>query len=204
MVKSRRVEHAEDTRTALLTSAQELFAEKGYAATHLVEIARHARVTTGALYHHFADKKDLLHAVIATSQQDRIDALVEQFTRLTERGELEDADLWDLIRLGAHAFLNDVDTRLVQLWRVEAPAVLGLQEARRLAEQSYLGVYRVWLERAMDEGLIDPLPVDPLTALLGALMGEAITYLAGAEDFDAARQEVGQVIDRILEGLRAT
>jgi hypothetical protein len=54
----------------------------------------------------------------------------------------------------------------------------------------------------MDEGVIARQPVGPLSqVLLGALI-EAGLVIAGAEDPDAAREEVGASIERLLNGLR--
>jgi len=55
-VNSRRAEHIQDTRAALLRAARELFAEKGYAGAGTEDIVARARLTRGALYHHFRDK----------------------------------------------------------------------------------------------------------------------------------------------------
>jgi AcrR family transcriptional regulator len=58
-----REERAKDTRATLVDRARELFGRRGYAAVGTEEIVRAAGVTRGALYHHFADKRDLFRAV---------------------------------------------------------------------------------------------------------------------------------------------
>jgi TetR/AcrR family transcriptional repressor of mexAB-oprM operon len=58
-------EDAEKTRISILESAETLFLEKGVAHTSLEHIARHAGVTRGAVYWHFANKADLFNAMIS-------------------------------------------------------------------------------------------------------------------------------------------
>ncbi len=55
---------AERTRCAILEAAEALFLEKGVAHTSLEHIARHAGVTRGAVYWHFANKADLFNAML--------------------------------------------------------------------------------------------------------------------------------------------
>jgi len=57
-------EQAEQTRCAILEAAETLFLEKGVAHTSLEHIARHAGVTRGAVYWHFANKADLFNAML--------------------------------------------------------------------------------------------------------------------------------------------
>ncbi len=52
-------EEAEATRKAILDTALVEFAEKGYSATKLQDIAKKAGVTRGAIYWHFENKADL-------------------------------------------------------------------------------------------------------------------------------------------------
>jgi AcrR family transcriptional regulator len=59
-----RAESKERTRQRLLTEAQRLFRERGYAATSLEQVAEAAEVTKGAIYGHFASKEDLLLTAI--------------------------------------------------------------------------------------------------------------------------------------------
>src|ERR1700691_2583888 len=60
---SRREENAQATRTALLAAARRAFAESGFSGADVGAIAAEARVTTGAIYHHFRSKKGLFPAV---------------------------------------------------------------------------------------------------------------------------------------------
>lgn len=58
-------EEAEKTRCAILQAAETLFLEKGVAHTSLEHIARHAGVTRGAVYWHFANKAHLFNAMLS-------------------------------------------------------------------------------------------------------------------------------------------
>src|SRR5688572_20092169 len=49
------------TRERILAAAAALFAERGYRATSMQEIAQRVGITKAALYYHFAAKENLLH-----------------------------------------------------------------------------------------------------------------------------------------------
>jgi AcrR family transcriptional regulator len=54
-----------DTITRILDSAEQLFAEKGFAETSLRMITTRAKVNLAAVNYHFGSKKDLIQAVFA-------------------------------------------------------------------------------------------------------------------------------------------
>jgi AcrR family transcriptional regulator len=58
--RERRLEH---TRSLLVHAAEEVFAEKGFTAASLDDIAHAAGYTKGAIYKHFATKEELFLAV---------------------------------------------------------------------------------------------------------------------------------------------
>jgi hypothetical protein len=58
-----------------------------------------------------------------------------------------------------------------------------------------------WLSRAMEQGQIAAIPIQPLTRLLIPMIAESSLYIARAEDRRAARQAMGQALDRLLGGL---
>jgi len=55
----RRKELGELTRRKILQTAKRLFVEKGYFNTSMRDIAREAKVSTGAVYHHFESKEEI-------------------------------------------------------------------------------------------------------------------------------------------------
>src|SRR5260221_7974126 len=121
-VKPRRAEHAADTRRALVVAARRLMAKHGYAATNLDDVCDRARVTKGALYHHFRNKEDLFVAVLEEVETDFVDAGAAAVDA--------DLDVWDALRASGAAFLEvctRADTRRIV---VEAPAILGWERCR--------------------------------------------------------------------------
>jgi AcrR family transcriptional regulator len=74
------------TRERLISEAQRLFRERGYAATSLEQIAEAAEVTKGAIYGHFSSKEDLLLSVIeAAPKPGWATALNDQSRTVRER-----------------------------------------------------------------------------------------------------------------------
>ncbi|HKE15686.1 MAG TPA: TetR family transcriptional regulator [Kofleriaceae bacterium] len=65
MAPRRTPEKAAATRESLIDAGLDVFSERGYSAAQLEEIAARARVTRGALYHHFGNKAVLYLAVLA-------------------------------------------------------------------------------------------------------------------------------------------
>ena len=57
-------DEAQETRNAILDSAELLFSERGVSRTSLEDIAQSAGVTRGAIYWHFKDKSDLFAAMV--------------------------------------------------------------------------------------------------------------------------------------------
>ena len=62
------------TRDRVLDAAAALVFERGVAGTTLDDLRAAANVSKGQLYHYFADKDDLVHAVIERTIQQVLDA----------------------------------------------------------------------------------------------------------------------------------
>jgi AcrR family transcriptional regulator len=68
---------AEDRPREICAAALEVFAEKGFAAARLEEIARRAGVSKGTLYLYFKDKEDLFRAVVRDTVAPNLETMRE-------------------------------------------------------------------------------------------------------------------------------
>jgi AcrR family transcriptional regulator len=201
MTPTRRDEHVADTRQALVDAARTLFTEQGYAATGTEEIVAAARVTRGALYHHFHDKTDLFRAVMEQIAREVAEHLID--AELSRPAAPSPADAWEEVRDGLRAFLDlcVVTDDFQRIVLVEGPAVLGHEAWDQLVARHGSNLLSEWLSRAVEQGRIAPLPIEPLTRLLIAMISESSLYIARAADRPAARAAMGTVLDRLLNGL---
>ena len=83
---------AERTRRILLEEAERLFAEKGFEATRLEDVAAAVGIRRASIVHHFKDKRELYDAVLADVFSAYRDQLAEIFrTPAPLRERIEDA-----------------------------------------------------------------------------------------------------------------
>jgi AcrR family transcriptional regulator len=191
---SRQIDRSTATRARLVKAARELFAERPYADVGTEEIVRRAHVTRGALYHHFADKRDLFRAVHEQLEAELVESIGRQ---LVESGS---EDPVEGLRTGVRSYLDACeDPSFARVTLIDAPAVLGWAEWRRIDEEHALRLIVLGLEGAMDAGALRRAPVQPFAQLLLATMGEAGLRVANGE---GTRDEVEAALMMLLDGLR--
>jgi AcrR family transcriptional regulator len=191
----RREAEAQATREALIRAALELFTKRGYAGVGTEEIVARAKVTRGALYHHFADKRDLFRAVF-----ERVEG--ELMERIGARMEATD-DPWELMLAGMRSFLDACEEPAVkQIALTDAPSVLGWQEWREIDNRHGLGLTRAALQGAVDAGALRPIAVEPMAHLFVAALSEAAFVIAYSDHPAKARAEVEEALIELIQGLR--
>jgi AcrR family transcriptional regulator len=188
---------SEATRAALIATARGLFAARGYAGVGTEEIVRTAGVTRGALYHHFAGKKELFEAVYEDVERQ----LVEEIAASAISSA---SNPLAALHAGAQAFLDACEDPAVQrIALVDAPSVLGWEQWREIGLRYGFGLVRATVEAAMDAGLIERQPVDALSHLLLGAIDEGAMLIARADDGGTTREQVGATVKRLLEALPA-
>jgi AcrR family transcriptional regulator len=192
--RTRREEYAEATYEALLESAAACFMESGFATTSLDAVAKRARVTKGAIYHHFASKRDLFMAVL--DRQEELSA------RVVERAADEATDPWSAIVAAFDAFLETIADPVYQrLCFVEGPAALGFEEWWACGERYEIGVIRAQLDRVAGAGVLLVEDLDMLAHVLFGAVTAGVLAMARSEDQEPEKERFRTVMLQVMAGL---
>ena len=184
------------TREALVAAGRLLFTERGYSDVGTEEIVKAAGLSRGALYHHFTDKTELFAAVYEAVEAE----VIERIAATISSGDQSDPIA--LLRLGARSWLDVCgEAEVHQIALVDAPAVLGLSRWREISTRYGIGLAEGLLTQAIAVGQVSQQPVTPLAHVLLGALREGALFLANATDSTKARQEVGAVIDRMIQSM---
>lgn len=183
-------EQAEATRATLLAAARKLFARRGYSDVSVDEIVESARVTKGALYHHWDDKQQLFRAVVEQISK----AILERLAAAAAKP----GDGMARLRAACHSYLDAcTEDEIGRIVVLDSPAVLGWESWCKLNREYGLGFFEERLRSIQGN---DPGIESTAQMLMGAL-NVAGRVIAQADDRSAARSQVGTTIDRLLAGM---
>ena len=136
MAQPRWKRRADERPREICAAALEVFAEKGFAAAKLDEIARRAGVSKGTLYLYFKDKEELFRAVVRSAIAPNIEAVISAVSSL-------DAPASDVVRLFLSSFAEQ-EARLP----VGAVAKIVVGESRNFPELA-----RVWHDEVASKAI---------------------------------------------------
>src|SRR4051812_6129680 len=188
---------SEATRAKLLAAARRLFGERGYAAVGTEEVVREAGVTRGALYHQFADKRELFAAVFEQLEQEIIHVAEGRMAAHPD-------DLLAAFRAACRGWLEVcLEPEIERIVLLDAPAVLGWETWREIGERYGLGAVIATLEAGMEGGSLTRQPVRPLAHVIVGSLDELALYVTRADDRKAAMAEAVIIVDRLIGSLAA-
>ena len=193
---SLRAEQVAQTRAALVAAGRHLFGQRGFADTSVEEIARQARVTTGALYHHFPTKAALFEAVFEQLHMDILEASGRMAA--SARDEVE------FLARAFEAFLDAIMEPAAQRILVtDAPAVLGLARFTELDEKFAFAAIADRLRSARDAGRLRVDDPDTLSRLFLGALTRGSMLIAASDRPRETRDEVARAVRTMLQGLSA-
>ncbi|MET0134828.1 MAG: TetR/AcrR family transcriptional regulator [Kibdelosporangium sp.] len=194
-MRSRRTDYSESTKQALVDSATELFTRNGYAATSLDAIVKRARVTKGALYHHFSGKQALFEAAFNQVEQ----RAMAQLGKAVDSG----GSPWERALNGVQEYIKVcLDPAYQRLVIREAPVVMGMERWREAEEHFSFGIVKQVLEQLIEAGELTDVPVEVTARMMFASLSAGAAIIAEAGDPKKASAEVFTALVRMIEGIR--
>jgi AcrR family transcriptional regulator len=191
-----RAEQVAQTRAALVAAGRLLFGRHGFADTSVEDLAREARVTTGALYHHFPTKTALFEAVFEEAHLEMMAA--------SGHAAAGAPDELEALARGFDAFLDAVlQPDVQQIIVIDGPAVLGLARFTELDERHALSLIVSALEVAVAAGRLVVGDPETVTRLLFGALTRGAMLIANSADPVATRHAVAQGIRALLGGFAA-
>lgn len=194
----RRAQTLSATRRLLVDIALEQFTEHGYAATSLDTIVSKARVTKGALYHHFSGKQALFEAVFEKTEADAANAMRKALRK--------SKDPWEKAALGLRAFLDVVQNHSYQRVVIQdGPAVLGYERFREQEERSSYSMINDLVRTVVASSsyeLSDDM-ADTFSRIFFGAMSAAGESVTAAIDPEVTVARVEAALSFILAGLRS-
>ncbi len=189
----RRAERCEE----ILAAAARVFAERGFAATDVQQVADAAGIGKGTLYRHFRSKRALFLAAL--------DRMLERLAESVDGAAAEASTPLERISLGVRGYLAffDAHPEVVELlvqeraaFRDREPPLYFRHRAERCAP------WRDLVDGLVREGVLRDLPAERVTDVIGhALYGTIFTnhFTGSGKSFeDQARDLVDVVFRGIL------
>lgn len=194
------------SRERILDAAQELIARYGIAGMSLQLLADHVRLHKSTLFHHFADKRALVNAVIGR--------IMAELNRRMEPLERNDPpDLQTFVRVVGELddwFAEQPSTALFVVREMLGPSDPAWGDEQSPETSRFFGLVASWLDRARRSGVVRRLSVPHAIVNLIALVvfypalvdhfGDALAVAQprGAESRRRRRRELREALERAL------
>ncbi|MDN5745092.1 MAG: TetR/AcrR family transcriptional regulator [Nocardioidaceae bacterium] len=194
---SRRAAYSASTKRALIEVAGGLFSDNGYAATSLDTIVAGARVTKGALYHHFTGKQALFESVFEQIESDA--------SKRIQKALRSEKDPWLKATAGLRSFLEVVqEARYRRVVIQDGPAVLGYERYREQEERSTFANVVEIVRTTMDAGgwTMEEDMLQTFARIFFGAMSSAGESVATAIDPEAAAERVEAAVGFLLSGIQ--
>jgi len=196
--RTRQAERTRATRRKLLDAAKRIFAQDGFEAARLEDIAAGAGYTRGAFYAHFKSKEDIFFALFEEWVRERIDSLTSALRRHSNPAD-------KLVALRTHYAELATDRRLVLIsmefkqFALRHPEAHARLRSRHRRIRASFGVLFSEIMGALGKTI--PIDYPAASACLGALsQGLLLEHLLDPKTLSDGdvRQVLGLFFDSIF------
>ena len=181
---------ADATRQALLSAAQGVFADRGYADAGIAEIVERSGISVGSLYHHYGGKAGLYVALWEELTAEQEASAAQAVSAARKDGE---SDPIALFTAGARAYLRVCwERREAARLFLDGEGPSGSSLMRRSRAQHWIA-QNTKLLRGPASGAPPGRPEQVLSLVLTTVIGEAGREIATAEN----EAEAAEIIDEV-------
>lgn len=189
-----------DKRERILNAAVKIFAQSGFHATRVSEIAKAAGVADGTIYLYFESKEELLFSLF----EDRVEKVLAFMREELPKKPDAPARLRAVIDMQLGLLAGERDL-------AEVITVILRQSTRLMKEfatphfSAYLDAIAKIVAEGQKDGAFrkDVSPHVAARAVFGALDGITLTWALGRAEQGALARAAGQLADILLRGLEA-
>jgi len=193
-------EDKEQRRRALLAAAKRCFAERGFNATTIADVARAAGVSYGVVYWYFESKDDLFHALMSDEEA----ALRQRITGALDN-EAAKTDLRVALREAVQATFEYFDED-------RASAALLFRDSFTLSddfERHLFGIYGRFMDEiegairlAQKAGAARDAPAQLVAFSAAALISQMALRRLSTDDGMSAAEAAVFTVDLLIDGIR--
>lgn len=194
MGQNQRDRNRERTRAVIVQAARQEFAMSGFGDAQLSRIVEAAGVTTGAIYHHFGDKRGLFIATAHVVEKELLETVLEVSAKKR--------DSWEQVSAGLMAVLDMAvreDVRRIVF--VDAPTVIGPAAWREIEVQYSFGVMLKALTALKEEGRLMASDTRVTAQILLGAIAEAANAVAQSDDSAGALIDARRTLGALLQAL---
>lgn len=183
-----------NTVNNLIRVARLHFSQYGYEKTSLESISKEVKMTRGALYHHFKNKKMLFLAVL-TEVQIEVGSYVEKKAMSSD-------DEWEQLVLGCIAFVEAaVKESNRRIFLIDSISVVGWGVWRDMDSKNSATHLEEQLQVLKDLGILVNFNTSYITHLISGALNELSLYLA--ESNEMSKEELRSSVEYLLIGFKA-
>lgn len=185
-------ERTEATRAAICAVFRKSLLARGLEATTTASVLAEARLSKGAMYHHFASKIEIIEAIYREESHGAV--------RRAAASVPVDLPPVERLKLACAAWLEELDKPEVSRLLLEiGPAALGGRKVRAIEDELTLRLFQALLEEAMQLGEISLSDPSLAARLINGMVAEVAVL--PLRDRKLAARTIGPVVDAILGSL---
>ena len=189
-------------RNAVLDAAEIVFAERGFHGARIQDIAEGARIAVGTVYNHFADKDEVLSALLDERTEGLLACIQagvpEGHAPRGFRARLEARVAGMLAYVAEHRAFFVIANEHGLFAGAAAPSARSSARSVKRMETFRAG-FRAIVEEGIASGDLEALDADTLARFLGGTM-RVFVLSSLADDGHDVREQAAMLIDLFLHG----